>query len=74
MDGNMFNGIATAVYAGFVFAVLFLLLGIWTLVNWIWIPTTIKSNKPIIPEMQVKVRVVNNTVVCKDTTYIYRKK
>jgi len=42
--------------------------GCWEFIDWLWIDETIRSTKPIKPEIEL---VVKNNVI--DTIYIYRK-
>jgi hypothetical protein len=42
--------------------------GCWELIDWLWIDDAIRSNKKIVPEVEL---IIKDNVV--DTIYVYRK-
>lgn len=48
-------------------AVVLVIWGCWELIDWLWIDETIRSTKPIVPEIEL---VIKNNIV--DTVYVYR--
>jgi len=67
---GMFNGVGEMLIAGLVAIVLCIVIGLYSIIDFFWIPETYKFKEPLKPN-RIELVIENNKV---DTLYVYKLK
>lgn len=66
-----FSGVANLAVVGIIAIFGTIIIGIYSIVDYLWLEDTYKTNKRVIPEVIIKTETHNRKSV-SDTTYIYK--
>lgn len=73
MIHEMFSGLANWFFAGILSIIVVIIVGVYSIVNWLFVENTYESKKLLKPDMVIESKSVNG-VQKSDTTYVYNLK